>query len=702
MADITVRALLEVLLKGQNLPKELREDLERLRAQAKRTEGGIGLMEQGIRKLVGLAAGLFGLGKAVQFIRNSFTGFAREERTWRGIATQIEALGGNVDEARAKIGQLSNQTKILDDHLIPAFGRLLRATDDVAAAQGFLDVAAKFASNGIGNIEENAEALARALQTGTTRSLVQFGIKAEEGAEKGVKLADAMQQVFQRADQFSLSVDDAQRQADGLAKTLDDLGDAVGSVTSDLITLAQKNLDTPILFRGIALAAGEAANKLHKVAEAAKAAEDQSPRAEAFGPSTEELTRMKAAFDTQAAAREAVAKRQAALDRAAAEERAKTAREAAEKAAAAEREAEIEAAGDRARFDADTTDAIWRNRIEAAEKGSDERYRLESDNLERLREREVANAFAANGDINAVNQLFLEQQLTLFSDYLNAKLEKIKEADEEAKRQELESAEELRNARLDLIGSYGEEALALELEQLDAELAEKLARYEGNEEARANIEAAYAVRRAAVRQKHVKGELTLEKQKVAAQRQLLLGYTADILGNLSRAFGGNKALAIASALVSTYQGVAAALTPPPTGYGPTPAGYAAAAAALTFGLAQVQAIRSTNLGSSGGGGGGGGRGGGAKQNVQGGPIPSLPATTHLKQPKPRAVFDEDAAALGGGDRPVRASEGGTTIDNRVNVEIRGTVIDNRHAARRLERTLARERRRDNDGPRRLR
>lgn len=69
-----------------------------------------------------------------------------------------------------------------------------------------------------------------------------------------------------------------------------------------------------------------------------------------------------------------------------------------------------------------------------------------------------------------------------------------------------------------------------------------------------------------------------------------------VSGALTQVFEKNKGVAIANALINTYQAFTAALTNPP---GP-PFSYAQAAAALASGFAQVQNIRSTQ--ASGGGG----------------------------------------------------------------------------------------------------
>lgn len=96
--------------------------------------------------------------------------------------------------------------------------------------------------------------------------------------------------------------------------------------------------------------------------------------------------------------------------------------------------------------------------------------------------------------------------------------------------------------------------------------------------------------------------------ELLAQAQQKAGFVAanayasmasNIAGSLEKVFAGSKAVAIASALVNTYESVTKALA----AY-PPPFSFVAAGAALAAGLVQVANIRKTTKTSSGGGGGG--------------------------------------------------------------------------------------------------
>jgi hypothetical protein len=80
----------------------------------------------------------------------------------------------------------------------------------------------------------------------------------------------------------------------------------------------------------------------------------------------------------------------------------------------------------------------------------------------------------------------------------------------------------------------------------------------------------------------------------------------SIVSDLGKVFENNKAVAVAAALINTYQAVTNAWANLPY-----PLNIAAAAASLAAGMAQVANIRSTSKSSSGAGGSSGGEGGGA-------------------------------------------------------------------------------------------
>jgi ribosomal protein S20 len=112
--------------------------------------------------------------------------------------------------------------------------------------------------------------------------------------------------------------------------------------------------------------------------------------------------------------------------------------------------------------------------------------------------------------------------------------------------------------------------------------------------------------------------------KARAQAHVAVaGMASDAVGILGQLFENNKAVAVAEAIVSTYQGVAKAL-----GAYPPPFNYAMAAGVLAMGMKQVASIRSTTKSTkSASGSVGGGAASGAGQSAPAAPSEPSKATS---------------------------------------------------------------------------
>lgn len=114
---------------------------------------------------------------------------------------------------------------------------------------------------------------------------------------------------------------------------------------------------------------------------------------------------------------------------------------------------------------------------------------------------------------------------------------------------------------------------------------------------------------------------TAVQQSMASAHVATAGYASDFMGIMGQLFEDNKAVAIASAIVSTYQGVAKAIA-----HYPPPFSYAMAAAQLALGMKQVTSIKSTSKSSkSASGGGSGGAGSSVGSGSTASTAPETPA-----------------------------------------------------------------------------
>ena len=150
--------------------------------------------------------------------------------------------------------------------------------------------------------------------------------------------------------------------------------------------------------------------------------------------------------------------------------------------------------------------------------------------------------------------------------------------------------EEYYRQREELSRQYNQKILDLELKRIETQLMTERSGMAAvmSERDRAVLQQIGANER---QRKIVQDRIEFEKKSELEKTQFAIGNLQTVFGALAsqnkKAFEANKALAIASALVNTYQGATKALATYPW-----PFGLIAAAAAVASGLAQVAAIRS--------------------------------------------------------------------------------------------------------------
>lgn len=102
--------------------------------------------------------------------------------------------------------------------------------------------------------------------------------------------------------------------------------------------------------------------------------------------------------------------------------------------------------------------------------------------------------------------------------------------------------------------------------------------------------------------KYAEATKKIDKQVAATKRAAVIGIAQDAIAAATAIFGESKALAVASALINTYQGITAVWAAPPGGPEPynTATKVAATVVTAASGFAAVKNILSTNKGSGGG------------------------------------------------------------------------------------------------------
>jgi hypothetical protein len=194
-----------------------------------------------VQNLMGQFAALASAGALVAFLKSAYIEAAADARAMNALMVQVQQTGQAHEWSRPKVEEfisaLEDETGIVHDKLIPAFQRLVLVTGDVRVSQDLLTVAAKYAVNGIGDVESNARSLGMALQTGVGRSLRVFGIETKAAGGEAADLASMLQLVFDKADQMPSHFEDAQARLDHWTIAWVKFKEAVGGAADGLASM---------------------------------------------------------------------------------------------------------------------------------------------------------------------------------------------------------------------------------------------------------------------------------------------------------------------------------------------------------------------------------------------------------------------------------------------------------------------------------
>ncbi len=251
----------------------------------------------------------------------------------------------------------------------------------------------------------------------------------------------------------------------------------------------------------------------------------------------------------------------------------------------------------RAKADAEkaASEALLAQQIESLDEFSEKRLELELEALGNQREKATEAALKIGADTQKIHDTFDLARLAKIEEFNETKaaleaeaLTARMEAEREAGIAELELAiamtQEGSAQRFELEQALLEEQRIAQEEALLAVLAREMEIRQQQGLDTVDLEKQIQAQLRAVQSKTDAARTELTQTRTDAQKQQNMDLANATIEGLSAIFGENKAFAIAAAIMSTYQGVAAALTIPP------PAGYIFAAITAAKGLAAVAKI----------------------------------------------------------------------------------------------------------------
>lgn len=540
-------------------------------------------MGYSLKALGGTLTQAFGAAALGALIKTSIVQFAQLERSFNALKIQMEGLGinsaTNLPKVKAFLEQLHNAGDGLMSETVPAFQKFLGLTKDVNAALSMVKLASNMGESGLVDFSGAVTTLTSVLSGRPARSLKELGINIQEAADGSVNAAEAMRKLFQVYNDGLSDIADTQDALDRQGAAWESFKVQMGALGSWLGRSMK--------------AAWEPVFSYWKVAE--KELDDLSQAAE-----IKRIARHKAELTEGRRKAEEIA------GQAAKEEAEKQAAELAKKRSEIERTASQQLLGER---------------IAAEEEGSQRRLDLELKLLEKKRAESIRAAREVGASTAQIEATFNLARKRLVEEHAEA----LRQADAEAelehqgylqRRAEAEQAafeesarlareqfdldQALLEQRIAMLEPHYEEALDLQREALLKQMVEELRIRGATDEAAIAIMRRTRLKMQELERRHTKVVIDLAEQELQSKREAAALWANTIASVHATIFGESKALAIAAAIIDTW----AAANKTWAMYAYTPYGYAAVAAVIAAGLANVARIRATERkGSSSGGGG---------------------------------------------------------------------------------------------------
>lgn len=585
----------------------------------------------------------FAAGAAViAFARGAATAFADLERQWSATAFVMRNMGLDADKilpkVRAELEQIAMSGGPLEKETLPAFNKFIGITRNTGAALEATRLAANVSEAGFVDMAGATEAVTALLQ-GKAKSAAEvfhlslFKLNGEQKTH-----VELLNEAIKAYDGLSASMNDSKDSLDRSAAAWDSVSRRLGQIFVKVVEPATRLFS--FIFNQLVYFSEREAEVIKVTGERLAHLFDVKSLASNAGAWWAEFDNITARSlqrwaDTQVrlskdAARLVVDEHKKLAVDLIAEDDARIAAQAAlrKQAALADLKAEKEAADaalaekeriqsklkqeeeqalkddqERAKARMDLAQATVKAQIDAARDGSEEKMRLELQYLD-MQEREAKAKYAnIKGAEVKIEEQFQIARMALVKRYNEqAFLEELqrykdlKDAESEYQRAVLEGrVQDAANAyNRDIKGEFDakRDQRKLEFDNRERDLANAVIKetsIQGKSDAdRAAAWKKYDTLRKANQQSYNNDVKNLNREEMKANEEKYINLTTMALNALGQIFGDNKGLAVASALVNTYEAATKALAEGGPYLGPI-----LAALMIAAGMAQVQKIMDT-------------------------------------------------------------------------------------------------------------
>jgi hypothetical protein len=231
MADSGIKVHIYGDYNDKDINKAIK-DLNSLKTQAAPTASGVGAVGTAFKNLALAAGGLYALKEIAGFLSDSVQAAVADQAELAKLNTVLENLGfGNrAAELQTWTDNLQFSANVSESVLRPALQSLITVTKDVDRAQSLMQLALDLSASGFGSVQDAANALSKAISTGTVARLNAFTKGALDPAIiKSKDLDGAIQQLGNTFGGAAAAKSKTlQSRMEGLAIAADELKESLG------------------------------------------------------------------------------------------------------------------------------------------------------------------------------------------------------------------------------------------------------------------------------------------------------------------------------------------------------------------------------------------------------------------------------------------------------------------------------------------
>ncbi len=589
--DLKIRAIVEAILKDKGF-RDAVQSLGGIERSGRAAERSLSVMDSTVSRLGTRLVQFLGVAAITRLVRTSIVAFSQYERGLRALRDEYRRVGLDsdlaLDRTRGFLAELESGTGALRRDTLPVFQRLFGILGSVEGAMEATRQAAFLSERGFGDVASTAQGLIAILQGRAVEAASSFGIAIKKVNGETKTAAELMQEIIAGNEGWTASTRDTDDALDDFRAGLNDMKLLLGEISSGIATLGGP------LFADLAKSLRAGAEFWREFAAAGRAVFEEAGGGKA-GLHALNLERIGAEFRKRHMAQRKAEAERGVVDRNEVELKGQTAlleqaarKDAEARAESAEKKRKqlAEEAEKRKEFEASTVDELVDIQVKREEEGGIRRLAMEQIRLERLRQRAVEEAKRLGADVEAVERTFHEARLLLLQEFDERRLEDEEKAADQLREARRRIEEETIDIQLGELEKGDERRRELLLRRLELERDAEIQHAEETGLRIEEIEVKFAARRGAIERQLDEDKKELDEERLTRER----GLAQATLGLLSTLFGENKALAIAQAIINTYEGATKALAQ--GGF----FGQAMAAIIIATGLAQVRKIQQTEPG----------------------------------------------------------------------------------------------------------